>query len=47
MRRFENVNNTVLTWDLTAANGVRVPPGMYRLLLVSHGASVGRTVMVR
>ena len=47
LRRFESVNNAVLTWDLTTTNGARVPPGMYRLLLVGQRASIGRMVVVR
>ncbi len=47
LHRFERVSNAVLTWDLTAANGTRIPPGMYRLLLISRSASIGRTVVLR
>ena len=48
LRRFDTLpEGGVLTWDLTTASGPRVPPGLYRLLLVGGQANVGRTVMVR
>jgi hypothetical protein len=48
LRRFESVPaGGVLTWYLTAADGSRVPTGLYRLLLVGEDGTVGRMLMVR
>ncbi len=48
LRRFDSVpTGGFLTWDLTAADGSRVPAGMYRLQFVGAGGGTGRTVLVR
>lgn len=48
MKRFDGIaSETLLNWDLAAADGSRVPTGLYRLLLVGAGGGTGRTVLVR